>query len=125
VGRSDVLRTHRILEENFANSYKPPQRLDFKTSQAHIQKFSSFMDLTTDHFQNLGATLSRQVTIHVHKNQRQTNAAITFLLNLILSYSEYVDASSLILQFQTQLQQSIAGQLPRDLITPGMLEDET
>jgi hypothetical protein len=36
-----------------------------------------------------------------------------------------VNASSLILQFQTQLQQLIAGQLPRDLITPGMLEDVT
>jgi hypothetical protein len=80
------------------------------------------MDLTTDSLQNLGATLSRQIA-HAHKNQRLTNAAITFLLNLILSQSEYVDASSQILQFKTQLRQLIAGQLPRTLITPEMLQD--
>jgi hypothetical protein len=88
----------------------------FQKFASSVHKFTSFMDLTTDHFQNLGATHSRQIT-NAHKNQRQTNAAITLVLNLILSHSEYMDASSLIFQFQTQLQQLIAGQLPRDFIT--------
>jgi hypothetical protein len=111
------------LEENL-QTLQIATEAGFQKFASSVQKFTSFMDLTTDSLQNLGATLSRQVA-HAHKNQRLTNAAITFLLNLILSQSEYVDASSQILQFETQLRQLIAGQLPRNLITPEMLEDVT
>jgi dsRNA-specific ribonuclease len=113
----------KLLEENLL-TLQIATEAGFQKFASTVDKFSSFVNLTTDHSQNLGAALFRQVT-NAHRYQRQMNAAITFLLKLILSHSEYVDASSLILQFQTQLQHLIAGQLPRDFITPEMLEDVT
>lgn len=68
------------------------------------------MNVTTEHFQNLGATHAKQAT-NVHKTQRHVNAAITFLFNLILAETEYVDAAFLLHQFEDQLRQLIAGQL--------------
>jgi hypothetical protein len=80
------------------------------------------MNLSNEHLQNLGAALMKQ-TANTHKNLRNVNAAITFLFSLILGHSDYTDTAFLLHHFECQLKKLIAGRLPRDLITPQMLED--
>jgi hypothetical protein len=86
------------------------------------EKYSSFMNLSNEHLQNLGAALMKQ-TANTHKNLRKINAAIIFLFSLILGHSDYADTAFLLHHLETQLQQFLAGRLPRDLITSQMLQE--
>jgi hypothetical protein len=86
------------------------------------EKYSSFMNLSDQHLQNLGAALTKQ-TANTHRNIRNINAAITFLFSLILGHSDYTDAALLLHHLEHQIKELLAGRLPRDLITPQMLAD--
>jgi hypothetical protein len=66
------------------------------------EKYSSFMNLSNEHLQNLGAALMKQ-TANTHKNLRNINAAITFLFSLILGHSDYTDTAFLLHHFEHQL----------------------
>jgi hypothetical protein len=111
----------KILQDNIAN-LQTATEISLRSFATTTEKYSSFMNLTTEHLQNLGATLLKQTT-NTHKHLRHGNAAITFLFGLILAQSEYSDASLLLHKFELQLRQLLAGQLPRGLITPHMLEN--
>jgi hypothetical protein len=111
----------QILQQNIENLQSATQ-ISLR-SFAHIaEKYSSFMNLSDQHLQNLAAALTKQ-TANTHRNLRNINAAITFLFSLILGHSDYTDAALLLHHFEHQIGELLAGRLPRDLITPRMLAD--
>jgi hypothetical protein len=111
----------KILQDNIMN-LQTATEISLRSFANIAEKYSSFMNLSNEHLQNLGAALMKQ-TANTHKNLRNVNAAITFLFSLILGHSDYTDTAFLLHHFEHQLKKLIAGQLPRDLITPQMLEN--
>jgi hypothetical protein len=111
----------QILRQNIENLQSATQ-ISLR-SFAHIaEKYSSFMNLSDQHLQNLAAALTKQ-TANTHRNLRNINAAITFLFSLILGHSDYTNAALLLHHLEYQIKELLAGRLPRDLITPRMLAD--
>jgi hypothetical protein len=111
----------QILQDNIMN-LQTATEISLRSFANIAEKYSSFMNLPNEHFQNLGAALTKQ-TANTHKNLRNINAAITFLFSLILGHSDYADTAFLLHHLEHQLQELLAGRLPRDLITPQMLAD--
>jgi hypothetical protein len=111
----------KILQENIMNLQSATE-ISLRSFANIAEKYSSFMNLSNEHLQNLGAALMKQ-TASTHKSLRNVNAAITFLFNLILTHSDYTDTAFLLHHFETQLRKLIDGRLPRDLITPKMLQE--
>jgi hypothetical protein len=111
----------KILQDNIMN-LQTATEISLRSFANIAEKYSSFMSLSNEHLQNLGAALMNQ-TANTHKNLRNVNAPITFLFSLILGHSDNTDTAFLLHHFENQLQQLIAGRLPRDLITSQMLQE--
>jgi hypothetical protein len=52
-----------------------------------------------------------------YRNQRHTNAAITYLLHLIMQLTQYTDGAQNLLNLENQIRYLIEGKLPRSLIS--------
>jgi hypothetical protein len=91
-------------------------QLGFERFALTADKFHSFAHLTNQHLQELNAAVTSQATF-AYRSQRHTNAAITYLLHLIMQLTQYTDGAQNLLSLETQIQQLIKGQLPRSLIS--------
>jgi hypothetical protein len=111
----------KILEDNIRNLQSATE-VSLRSFANLAEKYSSFMNLSNEHLQQLATTLTKQ-TANTHKSLRNVNAAITFLFNLILAHSDYTDTAFLLHHLETQLRKLIDGRLPRDLISPAMLQE--
>jgi hypothetical protein len=104
-----------ILNENIQQLQAATQ-LGFQQFALTADKFHSFAHLTNQHLQELNAAVSSQAAFS-YRNQRHTNAAITYLLHLIMQVTQYTDGAQNLLNLENQIRQLIAGQLPRSLIS--------
>jgi hypothetical protein len=111
----------KILQDNIMNLQSATE-ISLRSFANIAEKYSSFMNLSNERLQHLAAALTKQ-TANTHKSLRNVNAAITFLFNLILAHSDYTDTAFLLHHFETQLRKLIDGRLPRDLVTPNMLQE--
>jgi hypothetical protein len=111
----------KFLEDNIRNLQSATE-VSLRSFAQLADKYSSFMNLSNEHLQQLATVLAKQ-TANSHKNLRNVNAAITFLFNLILAHSDYVDTAFLLHHFETQIRELLDGRLPRDLIPPAMLQE--
>jgi hypothetical protein len=104
-----------ILNENIQQLQAATQ-LGFEQFALTADKFHSFAHLTNQHLQELNAAVSSQAAFS-YRNQRHTNAAITYLLHLIMQLTQYTDGAQNLLTLENQIRQLIEGQLPRSLIS--------
>jgi hypothetical protein len=77
----------KILQENIMNLQSATE-ISLRSFANIAEKYSSFMNLSNEHLQNLGAAPMKQ-TASTHKSLRNVNAALTFLFNLIVAHSDY------------------------------------
>jgi hypothetical protein len=112
IGSSDDIE---ILNENIQQLQAATQ-LGFERFALTADKFHSFAHLTTQHLQELNQAVATQ-TAFSYRNQRHTNAAITYLLHLIMQLTQYTDGAHNLLYLESQLCKLIEGQLPRSLIS--------
>jgi hypothetical protein len=112
IGSQDDIET---LNENIQQLQAATQ-LGFEQFSLTADKFHSFAHLTNQHLQELNAAVSSQATFS-YRNQRHTNAAITYLLHLIMQLTQYTDAAQNLLSLETQIHQLVQGQLQRSLIS--------
>jgi hypothetical protein len=84
----------KILQDNIMN-LQTATEISLRSFANIAEKYSSFMNLSNEHLQRLGAALIKQ-TANTHKNLRNVNAAITFLFSLILGHSDYTDTAFLL-----------------------------
>jgi hypothetical protein len=99
-----------------SSSCKPQLKLGFEQFALTADKFHSFAHLTNQHLQELNDAVITQATFS-YRNQRHTNAAITYLLHLIMQLTQYTDGAQNLLTLENQIRQLIEGQLPRSLIS--------
>jgi hypothetical protein len=88
-------------------------QLGFEKFALTAEKFHSFAHLTNQHLQELNDAVMSQASFS-YRNQRHTNAAITYLLHLIMKLTQYTDGAQ---NLENQIRQLIEGQLPRSLIS--------
>jgi hypothetical protein len=112
IGSQDDIET---LNDNIQQLQAATQ-LGFERFALTADKFHSFAHLTTQHLQELNDAVSSQATFS-YRSQRHTNAAITYLLHLIMQLTQYTDGAQNLLSLETQIHQLIKGQLPRSLIS--------
>jgi hypothetical protein len=98
------------------SSCRQQRNLGFEQFALTADKFHSFAHLTNQHLQELNAAVSSQAAIS-YRNQRHSNAAITYLLHLIMQLTQYTDDAQNLLNLESQIRQLIEGQLPRSLIS--------
>jgi hypothetical protein len=91
-------------------------QLGFEQFAVTADKFHSFAHLTNHHLQELNAAVANQAAFS-YRNQRHTNAAITYLLHLKMQLTQYTDGAQNLLSLENQIRQLIEGQLPRSLIS--------
>jgi hypothetical protein len=113
IGSTDDIE---ILNENIKQLQAATQ-IGFEQFAVTADKFHSFAHLTNQHLQELNSAVASQATFS-YRNQRHTNAALTYLLHLIMQLTQYVDGSQNLLYLESQLSKLIEGQLPRSLISP-------
>jgi hypothetical protein len=104
-----------ILNENIQQLQAATQ-LGFEKFALTAEKFHSFAHLTNQHLQELNDAVMSQASFS-YRNQRHTNAAITYLLHLIMQLTQYTDGAQNLLILENQIRQLIEGQLPRSLIS--------
>jgi exo-beta-1,3-glucanase (GH17 family) len=104
-----------ILNENI-QQLQAATRLGFEKFALTAEKFHSFAHLTNQHVQELNDAVASQASFS-YRNQRHTNAAITYLLHLIMQLTQYTDGAQNLLNLENQIRQLIEGQLPRSLIS--------
>jgi hypothetical protein len=112
IGSQDDIET---LNENIQQLQAATQ-LGFERFALTADKFHSYAHLTNQHLQELNDVVTSQATF-AYRSQRHTNAAITYLLHLIMQLAQYTDGAQNLLSLETQIQQLIKGQLPRSLIS--------
>jgi hypothetical protein len=112
IGSQDDIET---LNENIQQLQAATQ-LGFERFALTADKFHSFAHLTNQHLQELNDVVTSQATF-AYRSQRHTNAAITYLLHLIMQLTQYTDGAQNLLSLETQIHQLIKGQLPRSLIS--------
>jgi hypothetical protein len=110
----------KILEDNIRN-LQAATETSLRSFAQLADKYSSFMNLSNGHLEQLASALTKQ-TVNSHKNLRNVNAAITFLFNLILAHSDHTDTAFLLNHLENQLRQLLDGRLPKDLISPILLQ---
>jgi hypothetical protein len=113
IGSTDDIE---ILNENIKQLQAATQ-IGFEQFAVTADKFHSYAHLTNQHLQELNSAVASQATFS-YRNQRHTNAALTYLLHLIMQLTQYVDGSQNLLYLESQLSKLIEGQLPRSLISP-------
>jgi hypothetical protein len=102
IGSQDDIET---LNENIQQLQAATQ-LGFERFALTADKFYSFAHLTTQHLQELNDVVSSQATFS-YRSQRHTNAAITYLLHLIMQLTQYTDGAPNLLSLETQIHQLI------------------
>jgi hypothetical protein len=89
IGSSDDIE---ILNENIQQLQAATQ-LGFERFALTADKFHSFAHLTTQHLQELNQAVATQ-TAFSYRNQRHTNAALTYLFHLIMQLTQYADGAN-------------------------------